>query len=136
MIGFIPIRETFYIILLKPDLIKDSGTLLLGQMFVLPHMTPTLGRRDVLGKDHLMPTFKIISAGAAALRLSVLSPSLRSKIPVSKHPSQCLIRTSQTSSILKWRRHTASKQGKQRAREKISATQSFSEIALLNKGCG
>ena len=100
MIGFTPTRETFNVILLKLDLIKDSGTLLLGQMFIFPHVTPPLGRRDVLGKDHFMLTFKIISAGTAACRFSVLGPSLRRKIPVSQHPSQCLIRTSQTSSIL------------------------------------
>lgn len=39
-----------------------------------------------------MLTFKIFSAGAAALKFLVLGPSLRSKIPVFKHPSQGLIK--------------------------------------------
>lgn len=38
-----------------------------------------------------MLTFKIFSAGAAALKFLVFGPSLRSKIPVFKHPSQGLI---------------------------------------------
>lgn len=48
---------------------------------MLLHVISPLARGDVLGKDHFILSFKIISSEAAGLRFSAFGPSLQSNIP-------------------------------------------------------